>query len=221
MNNDWIDRDKKGKRGEVVAAELGHLWAWLLQRGAVTFHRSIGFCAIGDDEGSNTLTASLALYLGAKGMRIGLVEAALREPVMSGMFEVTDSPGLAELLAGQVTLRDALRARVAPGVDLVPAGASTDPFWGFTSGRFAQLTTELLGPRELCLVDVPSLNRAPEAALVVRSVDAVVLVVQANRHAQDVVRRNVAQLRSLGTPFLGAVLTDVVYDLPTPIARLC
>jgi Mrp family chromosome partitioning ATPase len=67
---------------------------------------------------------------------------------------------------------------------------------------------------------MPSLNRAPEAALVVRALDAVVLVVQANRHAQDVVRRNVAQLRSLGTPFLGAVLTDVVYDLPTPIARL-
>ncbi len=220
MKNILIDADQKGIKAEVVATELGHLWAYLLQRGALTSYRSIGFCAIGDDEGSNYVAANLALYIGARGMRVALVEATLRAPAMSKMFEVTGSPGLADLLAGRARPVDVVRARVAAGVDVVPGGESSDPFWGFTGDAFAGAVAELLGDHDVCLVDVPGLNRAPEAALVARAVDAIVLVVEANRHDVGVVRRNVAYLRSLGAPFLGAVLTDLVYDVPARLARL-
>ncbi len=220
MKNILIDADQRGIKAEVVATELGHLWGYLLQRGVLSTYRSIGFCAIGDDEGSNYVAANLALYIGSRGKRVALVEATLRAPVMSTMFEVTGEPGLADLLADRASLTDVVRQRVATGVDIVPAGAASDPFWGFTNERFAAMVRDLLAERDLCLVDVPGLNRAPEAALVARAVDAIVLVVEANRHTSDVVRRNVAYLRSLGTPFLGAVLTDLVYDLPAPLARL-
>jgi tyrosine-protein kinase Etk/Wzc len=220
MKNILIDTEQRGLRGDVIATELGHLWAYLLQRGALANYRSIGFCAIGDDEGSNHVAANLALYVGARGLRVVLVEATLRSPELAGMFELTETPGLAELLADRATLADTVRPRVAPGVDVVPAGGTTDAFWGFTNDRFAAAVTDPLRDRDVCFVDVPGINRAPEAALVVRSVDALVLVVEANRHDADVVRRNITWLRSLGTPFLGAVLTDVVYDLPAAIARL-
>ena len=42
-------------------------------------------------------------------------------------------PGLAEILTGQTVLRDALRQGVAAGVDLLPAGEASDPFWAFTA----------------------------------------------------------------------------------------
>jgi Mrp family chromosome partitioning ATPase len=206
MKHLLIETDLRGLKSEVVAGELGHLWAHLLQRGAGQSHRSIGFCAIGDDEGGNMVAANLALYLGSKGRRVALVEATLRAPVLAGLFQVTATPGLADLLAGRGGLRDVVRPGVAPGVDFVPGGESSDPFWGFTSDCFSALQAELLAGHELCLIDVPGLNRAPEAALVARAVDAIVLVVEANRHSEGVVRRNVAYLRSLGTPFLGAVL---------------
>lgn len=211
--------DQRGPKAEVVATELGHLWGHLLQRGASTAVRSIGFCAIGDDEGSNYVAANLALYIGSRGKRVALVEATLRAPVMSAVFETTAAPGLAEYLGERAGIADVLRPRVAPGVDIVPAGETADPFWAFTTDRFRAMVRDLLVDRDLCLVDVPGLNRAPEAALVVRAVDAVVLVVEANRHDAAVVRRNIGVLRSLGTPFLGAVLTDLVYDLPAPVAR--
>jgi tyrosine-protein kinase Etk/Wzc len=211
--------DLKTRKAEVLATELGYLWSNLLQRGCLESYRTIGFCAIGDDEGSNTVTANLALFLGSKGKQVALVEASLRTPVMSGIFQTTSAPGLAEFLGGKATCRDVLRLQVAPGVDLVPGGAAGDPFWGFTSDRFQQLLKEVLPEHELCLVDVPGLNRAPEASLVVRVLDAVVLVLQANRHRADVAQRNVAYLRSLGTPFLGAVMNDLVHELPTFIAR--
>lgn len=216
-----VAKEKPGnRRSEVVATELGYLWSSLLQRGVGETHRSIGFCAIGDDEGSNTLAANLALFLGSRGLRVGLIEAALRGRVLSGVFQATPEPGLAELMTGTAGLRDALRLQVATGVDLLPAGVAADPFWAFTGDRLRTIVGQVLADRDLCLVDVPALNRAPEASFVVRSLDAVVLVVQANRHRAAVVRRNLAHLRSLGTPVLGSIVNDLVHEVPRIVQKI-
>lgn len=212
--------DPKSRRSEVIATELGYLWSNLLQRGVLETHRTIGFCAIGESEGNNTLAANLALFLGNKGLRIALVEAAIRSNSLAEIFQATPQPGLADVLTGKGTLRDALRPAVAKGVDLVPGGESSDPYWTFTGGDFRQSLGTLLQDHELCIVDVPGLNRAPEASLVVRSLDAVVLVVEANRHPSEVVRRNVANLRSLGTPVLGSVVNEMVHEIPSFLERM-
>ncbi len=220
MRNVIQKHDPKSRRSEVLATELGHLWAALLQRGIGETHRTIGFCAIGDDEGCNTLAANLALFLGSKGKRIALVEASMRGQSIAGVFQATPSPGLAELLTGQAVLRDSLRQQVAAGVDLIPGGTTNDPFWTFTGDKLRSVLDQVLAERELCLVDVPGLNRSPEASFVVRSLDAVVLVVQANRHRSPVVRRNLTYLRSLGTPVLGAVVNDLVHEVPMVVQKI-
>lgn len=220
MLRNLIQKDGNGRRAEVIATELGYLWSNLLQRGVGDTHRSIGFCAIGDDEGSNTLAANLALFLGSKGKRIALVEATLREQVLSTVFHATPTPGLAELLNGKASMRDVLRPEVAAGVDLIPAGATEDPFWTFTGDKLRGTIAKVLEDHELCLVDVPGLNRAPEASFVVRSLDAVVLVVESNRHRDQVVRRNLTYLRSLGTPVLGSVANELVHEVPVLVQKL-
>lgn len=220
MLRNLIQKEGNSRRSEVIATELGYLWSNLLQRGVGDSHRTVGFCAIGDDEGSNTLAANLALFLGSKQKRIALVETALRRQVLSGVFQATPAPGLAELMLGSATLRDSLRLEVAPGVDLMPAGVTTDPFWTFVDDRLRGHLQKLLEDHELCLVDVPSLNRAPEASFVVRALDAVVLVVEANRHREQVVRRNLAYLRSLGTPVLGSVANELVHEVPVLVQKL-
>tara|TARA_R110002094_G_scaffold174872_1_gene155531 strand:- start:311 stop:976 length:666 start_codon:yes stop_codon:yes gene_type:complete len=220
MRNLIKKADTKSRRAEVIATELGYLWTSLLQRGVGDTHRSVGFCAIGDDEGSNTLCANLALFLGSKGMRIALVEAALRTHALAEVFQATPMPGLAEILTGQAVLRDAMRQEVAAGVDLLPAGETPDPFWAFTGDNLREVITEVATGRNLCLVDVPSLNQAPEASFVVRSLDAVVLVVEANRHRTDVVQRNLKMLRSLGTPVLGSVVNELIHEVPTRVSKM-
>lgn len=212
--------DPKNRRSDVIATELGYLWSNMLQRGVLETHRSIGFCAIGEDEGSNTMAANLSLFLGSKGNRIALVEAALRRQAMAEIFQATPTPGLAEFLAGDVPIRDALRPEVATGVDLVPAGDVIDPFWAFTGESFRDALKQLRADHDLCIVDVPGLNRAPEASLVIRSLDAVVLVLEANRHRVDVVKRNMSYLRSLGTPVLGSVMGELVHEVPTIVEKL-
>ena len=62
------------------------------------------------------------------------------------------------------------------------------------------MITAVAAARNLCQVDVPSLNQVPEARFVVHSLDAVVLIVEANRHRADVVQRTLKMLRSLEPP---------------------
>ena len=62
------------------------------------------------------------------------------------------------------------------------------------------MITAVAVTRNLCQVDVPSLNQVPEARFVVHSLDVVVLIVEANRHRADVVQRSLKMLRSLGPP---------------------
>ena len=219
-SRDILKNSPKGRRSEVIATELGYLWSNLLQRGVLDTHRSIGFVAIGDDEGSNTLASNLALFLGAKDTRVVLIEASLRTQSLAAVFQATPTPGLADLLSGKAVTRDVLRLQVAPGVDLVPAGQATDAFWAFTNDTFRGIVGQMLVERDLCIVDVPSLNRAPEASLVVRALDAVVLVVETNRHRADVVQRNLSYLRSLGTPVLGSIANELVHEVPTLVQKL-
>ena len=213
-------QDPSSRRSELISTELGHLWSNLMQRGVGDVHRTVGFCAVGDDEGSNTLAANLALFLGANGKRVALVEATLRHQALAAVFQAPASPGLAELLAGKAQLAEAMRVQVATGVDLVPGGQTNDPFWAFGGDRLRPLLQQVLAERDLCLVDVPGLNRAPEASAVVRSLDAIVLVVEANRHRAAVIRRNLTYLRSLGTPVLGSVVNELVHEVPTLVQKL-
>ncbi|MGK0522010.1 MAG: Mrp family chromosome partitioning ATPase, partial [Planctomycetota bacterium] len=50
--------------------------------------------------------------------------------------------------------------------------------------------------------------------------DAVVLVVEANRHRMDVVQRNLKMLRSLGTPVLGSVVNELIHEVPTLVGKM-
>ncbi len=209
----------RGRRIDVVKTELGYLWSSLIQRGVRESHKVLGLGAIGEDEGSSTLAANLALFLGSKGMKVTFIECSMRNPAMAKYFKVDGKPGLAELLSGDTDLASATRKDIAPGVDLIPGGVEGDPYWSFTTDAFEQVTRQLTAESDIVLVDVPALNRAPEASLVIRSIDALVMVVEANRHRADIVRRNVAYLRSLGTPLLGIFMSEVEHELPVAIGR--
>jgi len=210
----------KGRRVEVLTTEMGYLWANLLNRGFLNNQKTLGFCAIEADEGAAAMALNLALFLGSKGRRVALLEADLRKPLTAKLFKLSESPGLAEFLTGQASFVDVVRPQVAEGVDLIPAGRSDDPFWSFTGGNFSKVVERVSSTYDVCFVAVPPLNRAPEATLVVRTLDASLLVVGANRHRSDAISQQAAGLRALGTPFLGAILNEMVHDVPPIIAKL-
>ena len=82
------------------------------------------------------------------------------------------------------------------------------------------ILAELDPYNDIIVVDVPPLNSSPEANLILRQLDGVVLVVQANRNRLCAVERSVKELEYLQVPILGSVLNRMRYDLPYVLDQL-
>src|SRR5262249_33965688 len=65
-------------------------------------------------EGKTEVTAGLGLALSQAGLRTWLVSADMRWPRLHELFDVDQSPGLAEVLAGARIYRDGVPAQLAP-----------------------------------------------------------------------------------------------------------
>ena len=111
----------KGRRSKIIATELGYLWSNMLQRGVLETHRTIGFCAIGEGEGSNTMAANMALFLGSKGNRVVLVPRTRMsgrvQVSVAGELRSTHGTSLGEAWASQLDLPEA-----EPGLRFVGQG---------------------------------------------------------------------------------------------------
>jgi Mrp family chromosome partitioning ATPase/capsular polysaccharide biosynthesis protein len=71
-------------------------------------------------DGKSTLAATLALILREGGERVSLIEADFRRPVQSRLFGLPPRGGLLEVLAGALTLDEALQPVESPVQELEP-----------------------------------------------------------------------------------------------------
>ncbi len=212
-----------GKRQEMLLQEFGHLWT-RMDSGLDNLARStrrIGFCAANPGEGTTSMAANYALFLGRHGKRVTLVETNMRRPSLAEHFDVKSSPGLWDILDGTVKVAEALQEQISPGVNLITAGkAPRDLLVGSENFNLSELFAELDEHNDLIVLDVPPLNSSPEANVILPQLDGVIFVVQANRSRACSVQRSVKSLEFMGAKVIGSVMNKVQYDMPSIIDRL-
>jgi capsular exopolysaccharide synthesis family protein len=142
-------------------------------------------------EGKTLTATNLALTLAESyGRRVLLVDADLRDPSVHRLLGLPGSPGLAEYLRAEA--RDLPVAAVSSALDLLPAGASNgNPVAGLISERMRLLVQQAVARFDWVLIDTPPVALMPDANLVARLADAVVLVVAAGSTPYRLVERAV------------------------------
>ena len=168
--------------------------------------RSILVTSPAAEDGKTTTAGNLAVALARSGERVVALDADLRRPALATMLGVEAGPGLTSVLAGEVSIDEALQ-RSADGVDVLAAGPlPTNPAELVGSQAMADLLTELERRGGVVVIDAPPVLPVTDAVELATQVDGVVVVVRAGRtrreHAADAVRR----LRSVGATVLGGVL---------------
>ncbi|HRY22777.1 MAG: AAA family ATPase [Geminicoccaceae bacterium] len=164
-------------------------------------------------EGKSTTTTALARLAAAEGLKVLLIDADLRRPILATLLGLEGETGLVEILRGEREAEAVLRVDRRSGLSFIPGSA-----------RVSQ-PTRLLGPAamgilldearrhfDLVLVDSPPLLAVGDARVMAPLCDAVLLLVRWNATQQALATHALSQLgQAPGRPVL-AVLTGVDPD---------
>jgi len=146
-----------------------HLHAW----SSTTF--SLVVSSPGEDDGKTSIAANLGIAFAQAGQRVALVDANVRVPRLSELFELRFSRGLSDVLAGDSPLEEVL-ARF-PELPLAVVGAGTPrPDPSDILPRFSEVIAALREHADIVIVDAPSLEQGGDAATLAAAASGSLLV---------------------------------------------
>ena len=129
-------------------------------------------------EGKTAITANLAASIALAGRRVLLIDADLRRPQVHAVFDIARSPGLSEVMAGEVKASDACVESPVKGLFVLAAGAKVaNPSEMLDRGRVHQLIQELGRSFDVILLDCPPVMAVADAAIVANVATSVLFVV--------------------------------------------
>ncbi len=218
----WIPRTEVGDKGVIAlpaevdpegpAAEAYRVLRTNLAFSTAREHplRSLVFTSPGPGEGKSTTVANLAVVLAARGDRTLLIDADLRRGEVHDAFDLLRSPGLSDLLVGELDQREAIRPSVRPGLDLVPAGKRPpNPSELLGSQAMASLLAEWRDVYRWVLLDAPPVLAVTDAAVLAALADGAVLVLRSGETDRRAGWQGIQQLQRVGARVVGAVLNEV------------
>lgn len=160
--------------------------------------------------GKSFVTANLGHLLGEAGKRVAVVDADLRRGHLHRYTGNDRTPGLTEVLRGEVPLTRALHASGLEGVDYLSTGAiPTNPAELLASERFQRLVAELSARYDLVLLDTPPVLAVADAAIVARQAAVSLLVLRSGRHPAREIAAGLKALGRNGVRLNGIVMNDV------------
>lgn len=167
----------------------------------------------GPEEGKSTVLANLALSLAQSGRRTLVIDTDLRRPTLHRLFALPKSRGLADVLAGDASLDDAVRPTHVDGLHALPCGTlPANPAELIESARLQDLLRELRARFDYVLLDSPPAGGLIDASLLAALADGVLLVVEPRRFDWRVLRGTVRQLERSGARLYGVVLNKAPRD---------
>jgi len=161
-------------------------------------------------EGKSFVASNLAISFAQDGQRTLLVGADLRRPSLHKVYELGESPGLAELLSSDLDWRAVVRPAGVPGLDLCTAGAPPRHPAELLGRR--RMKAFLDGARQVydrIVVDAPPVLGLSDGLILLGNADGVLLVVRYGFTHSFNARQAVNRLDVGGAPCAGVVFNGV------------
>ncbi|WP_049522224.1 tyrosine-protein kinase [Streptococcus pseudopneumoniae] len=168
----------------------------------------ISITSVKPGEGKSTTSTNIAWAFARAGYKTLLVDADIRNSVMSGVFKSREKiTGLTEFLSGTTDLSHGLCDTNVENLFVVQAGSiSPNPTALLQSENFSTMIDTLRKYFDYIIVDTASIGIVIDAAIITQKCDASVLVTAAGEANRKDVQKAKDQLEQTNKPFLGVVL---------------
>jgi capsular exopolysaccharide synthesis family protein len=174
--------------------------------------RVIALTSANPREGKTTVASNLALALAEMGRRVLLIDGDLRKPRLHEIFHVSNEWGLSDLLDGAKPIAGLEATLAGTGYSelyVLPAGSVASSISGLLhSPRALELLQRMRQEFDMVLIDTPPMLNMPDARVLGRLADGVILVVRSARTTKETAAAAGQRLVEDGTRLLGTVLNE-------------
>jgi len=173
-------------------------------------------------EGKTVTSVNLAIAMAhdVNSKKVLLIDADMRKGKVARYLGLTQTPGLSEVLKGEV---EADQAFISPDIEnltVIPAGrVPRNPAELLGSKKMASLLESLKTRFDYIFIDTPPVMPVTDSCVLGAISDGVIMIIQAGRTQRDIVKHAEQRLAHAHTNLLGYVMTNIEYHLPQYLYR--
>lgn len=191
-----------------ISESYGSIRTMLSLATASGLPRSLMVTSAQAGEGKSTACYALAISLARAGIRVLVVDIDIRRPNMHNLFDLPNTVGVTNVIAGQVSIEDATTSIPSLSVDvLTTGGTAPNPAELINSKQMLRLIDETTQKYDIVLFDSAPVLALADAVILSARVDATVFVIETGRNTVRNVIGATNRLRSLDSNIVGAILT--------------
>ena len=164
-------------------------------------------------EGKSTVVSNLGIAVAEVNQKVLLIDADLRKPRLHDVFNLNNDNGLSDLLRSKEIVSAALAGAIqqthVSDLYVLTSGSATAAATSLLySNRMPELLEKLSAEFETIFIDTPPMLQIPDARVLGRMVDRVIMVVRAGKTTRDAAMAARQRFSEDGTQMLGTILND-------------
>jgi capsular exopolysaccharide synthesis family protein len=160
-------------------------------------------------DGKSTLVSNLALAIAQAGQKTLVLDADFRKPMQHKIFQL-ENRGLSAVLAGQMSLDEAVRPGPVEGIDILCCGHEIpNPSEVLNSAAFEEVLKQIAARYDRVIIDSPPVTPVADSQILAALCDITILVLRADKSSRRHSIQACDALLSVGGRILGAVVNDV------------
>lgn len=163
------------------------------------------------NEGKSSVAFELATSFAQAGKRTLLIDADLRKSVMRSRYKRGNVKyGITNCLVGKKSFTDVLCETDIPNFYMTFAGpVPPNPSELLGGKKFKRIIDECRNAFDIVIVDTPPIGSVIDAAIISKSCDGVIMVMEAGAISYRFAKKSKEQLEVAGAKILGVVLNKV------------
>jgi tyrosine-protein kinase Etk/Wzc len=185
---------------------LRNLRTSLQVRLSCTTNNIVAILGVSPSVGKTFISANLAYLLAASGKRVVIIDTDMRRGTLQKYFDLSPSPGLAEVLNNKTTLEEAIAPTMLKNLMVLPRGTyPDDPSELLTGEAFKNTLTKLSEQFDIVVVDTPPVLLVTDAVLIGMHAGTNYLVLGAGAHHASEIEVSIKHLTNAGVTLNGSV----------------
>ena len=214
LKDDRIELVTWNKKASMVAESFRTVLTSLLFTGTNGSRpRVLVMTSASPSEGKTTIVCNLAIALAEVKQTTLIIDADLRKPRIHKIFQLPNERGLSDLLTQRpldiANLHGLLQETSIPGLVALTSGPVSN---AAANLLYSQTLPELIDifrkEFDMIIIDTPPMLQMPDARVVARTGDGVIMIIRANQTTRDAALAARLRFAEDGTRLLGTILND-------------